>query len=107
MEAEMADALGATKSERTEGSNGYRSGYYGRSLITRRQAGIAPTNKTLWGESVLWGFGASGYGAAPQASLIVHNRGDLYGTTTVFGGTTSGANCSPYGCGTVFELTLP
>src|SRR3984885_6158077 len=31
----MTDALGAAKSERTEGRNGYRSGYYGRSLITR------------------------------------------------------------------------
>ena len=35
LEAEMTDALGAAKSERTEGRNGYRSGYYGRSLITR------------------------------------------------------------------------
>jgi len=31
----MTDALGAAKSERTTGRNGYRSGYYGRSLITR------------------------------------------------------------------------
>jgi putative transposase len=35
LEAEMTDALGAAKSERTEGRHGYRSGYYGRSLITR------------------------------------------------------------------------
>src|ERR1700731_3831920 len=35
LEAEMTDALGAAKSERTMGRNGYRSGYYGRSLITR------------------------------------------------------------------------
>src|SRR6202142_1516843 len=35
LEAEMTDALGAAKSERTTGRNGYRSGYYGRSLITR------------------------------------------------------------------------
>ena len=35
LEAEMTDALGAAKSERTAGRNGYRSGYYGRSLITR------------------------------------------------------------------------
>jgi putative transposase len=33
--AEMTDALGAAKRERTVGRNGYRSGYYGRSLITR------------------------------------------------------------------------
>jgi putative transposase len=31
----MTDALGAAKSERTEGRHGYRSGYYRRSLITR------------------------------------------------------------------------
>jgi transposase-like protein len=36
LEAEMTDALAAAKSERTNvGRNGYRSGYYGRSLITR------------------------------------------------------------------------
>ena len=35
LEAEMTDALGAEKGERTAGRNGYRSGYYGRSLITR------------------------------------------------------------------------
>src|SRR5450755_4340821 len=35
LEAEMTDALGAAKSERTVARNGYRSGYYGRSLITR------------------------------------------------------------------------
>lgn len=35
LEAEMEDALQAAKSERTEGRLGYRSGYYGRSLITR------------------------------------------------------------------------
>ena len=31
----MTEALGAAKSARTTGRNGYRSGYYGRSLITR------------------------------------------------------------------------
>src|ERR1700693_3256775 len=34
LEAEMTEALGAEKGERTEGRLGYRSGYYGRSLIT-------------------------------------------------------------------------
>jgi transposase-like protein len=32
LEAEMDEALGAGKSERTEGRLGYRSGYYGRTL---------------------------------------------------------------------------
>ena len=35
LEAEMTEALAAAKNERTVGRNGYRSGYYGRSLITR------------------------------------------------------------------------
>jgi len=35
LEAEMTEALGAERSERTAGRQGYRSGYYGRTLITR------------------------------------------------------------------------
>lgn len=35
LEAEMEETLGATKSQRTEGRQGYRSGYYTRSLVTR------------------------------------------------------------------------
>ena len=35
LEAEMDETLGAGKSERTEGRLGYRSGYYGRTLVTR------------------------------------------------------------------------
>ena len=35
LEAEMTEALGAEKSERIAGRQGYRSGYYGRTLITR------------------------------------------------------------------------
>lgn len=35
LEAEMEAALGAAKGERTESLLGYRSGYYGRTLITR------------------------------------------------------------------------
>jgi putative transposase len=35
LEAEMDDALGASRSERTAGRLGYRSGHYGRTLMTR------------------------------------------------------------------------
>lgn len=35
LEAEMSEALGAAKGERTAGRRGYRSGYYERSLTTR------------------------------------------------------------------------
>src|SRR5499425_758093 len=34
-EVEMTEVLGAEKGERTAGRLGYRSGYYGRTLITR------------------------------------------------------------------------
>ena len=35
LEAEMEEALGAEKGERTPNRLGYRSGYYGRTLVTR------------------------------------------------------------------------
>src|SRR5918999_3573107 len=35
LEAEMSEALGAAKGERTEARLGYRSGYYPRTLVTR------------------------------------------------------------------------
>jgi putative transposase len=35
LEAEMSEALAAEKGERTAGRLGYRSGYYGRTLVTR------------------------------------------------------------------------
>jgi transposase-like protein len=35
LEGEMTDFLGAAPSERTEGRQGYRAGYYGRNLVTR------------------------------------------------------------------------
>ena len=35
LEAEMTDALGAAKGERSEGRRGYRSGHYPRTLVTR------------------------------------------------------------------------
>jgi transposase-like protein len=35
LEAEMEEVVGAGKSERTAKRQGYRSGYYGRTLVTR------------------------------------------------------------------------
>jgi transposase-like protein len=35
LEAEMDETLGAEKSERTPNRQGYRAGYYGRTLVTR------------------------------------------------------------------------
>src|ERR1039457_5412221 len=39
-------------------------------------------------------------GASPEAAPVQATNGSLYGTTP--GG---GANCAPYGCGTVFKIT--
>jgi uncharacterized repeat protein (TIGR03803 family) len=56
-----------------------------------------------WTETVLYEFtGANGDGAWPTG-VVLGGDGTLYGTTE-FGG---GANCAPYGCGTVFRLTPP
>jgi hypothetical protein len=57
LEAEMDKAIGATKGERTDGRLGYRSGYYGRTLITRvgkpgrkvsRPTGLPSWPSSLW-----------------------------------------------------------
>jgi uncharacterized repeat protein (TIGR03803 family) len=39
-------------------------------------------------------------GSEPSAGLVQATNGDLYGTTNY-----GGANCAPYGCGTVFKIT--
>jgi uncharacterized repeat protein (TIGR03803 family) len=39
-------------------------------------------------------------GADPSAGLVQATDGNFYGTTEL-----GGANCSPYGCGTVFKIT--
>ena len=51
-----------------------------------------------WTESTLWSFGSGSDGSSPEASLIMDESGDLYGTT--YGGGVNGG-------GTVFELFPP
>lgn len=54
-------------------------------------------------ETILYSFtGTNGDGKYPQGGLVRDTSGNLYGTT--YGGGTSGAACSGYGCGTVFML---
>src|SRR5579863_22632 len=55
-----------------------------------------------WQESVLYTFPQVNTGPEPYGSLLVDSSGNLYGVT-VEGGST---NCSPSGCGMVYELSL-
>ncbi len=52
-------------------------------------------------ETVLYRFNGGSDGAAPYASMIADANGNLFGTTTLGGGS---ANCAS-GCGTVFEVS--
>jgi hypothetical protein len=45
-------------------------------------------------------------GGYPEAGLIFDPNGNLYSTTSL-GGNIAGTNCSPSGCGVVFELSPP
>jgi uncharacterized repeat protein (TIGR03803 family) len=65
--------------------------------------GQMPATGVGWTEQVLHNFGGSADGVYPYAGLVFDAAGNLYGTTWQ-GGDLSG-NCSPSGCGTVFELT--
>jgi uncharacterized repeat protein (TIGR03803 family) len=62
---------------------------------------LTPNANGSWTESVLYSFTGGGDGAEPLAGLTFDTAGNLYGTTTMGGGST---NCTG-GCGTVFELT--
>ena len=54
-------------------------------------------------EKVLYRFQGGSDGATPLASMISDSAGNLYGTTSLGGGS---AGC-PSGCGTVFQLSPP
>lgn len=56
-----------------------------------------------WTETVLYQFQGGTDGSYPEGGLAIDEAGNLYGTTTQ-GGQTS---CTPYDCGTVFELSPP
>src|SRR5262245_60641213 len=51
LEAEMTEALGASKGERAEGRLGYRSGHYSRSLVTRMARSSSEYRRTVRGGS--------------------------------------------------------
>jgi uncharacterized repeat protein (TIGR03803 family) len=54
-------------------------------------------------ETVLYAFQGGSDGWYPAGALTADAHGNLYGAT-LLGGNYNGANCSEYGCGTVFEL---
>jgi hypothetical protein len=78
LEAEMTEALGAEKGERASGRQGYRSGYYGRTLITRvgklELRGPAGSNRTVLDRAVR-AVSALGAGAGGGAGGDVRARG--------------------------------
>jgi hypothetical protein len=60
-----------------------------------------------WTKTTLHNFNYnSNDGAVPLGTMIFDKAGNLYGTTE-FGGNGCYFNTTPYGCGTVFELTPP
>jgi hypothetical protein len=48
LEAEMEEAPGAGRSERTSGRRGYRIGYYSRNLVTRLRNGLQARHRARW-----------------------------------------------------------
>jgi uncharacterized repeat protein (TIGR03803 family) len=65
---------------------------------------LSPIAGGAWTENVLYSFEGGGDGSYPEAGLIFDKNGNLYGTTSVGGG----SGCASYGgsgCGTAFELS--
>lgn len=62
---------------------------------------LTPQQDGSWSETVIHNFGNVGDGANPSAGMVADAAGNLYGTTTAGGATSTG------GCGTVFELLKP
>ena len=53
-------------------------------------------------QTILHSFAEGSDGAEPQGGLVMDSKGNLYGTTTYFGGT--GCLGGGFGCGTVFKV---
>lgn len=62
---------------------------------------LTPTAQGQWKQSILYSFAGGSDGLVPWAGVIFDSQGNLYGTTSLGGGS---ANCTS-GCGIVFQLT--
>jgi uncharacterized repeat protein (TIGR03803 family) len=62
---------------------------------------LSPNGNGGWSESVLYSFVAGKDGAGPLGGLVLDTAGNLYGTTSLGGGS---INCTG-GCGTAFEVS--
>jgi uncharacterized repeat protein (TIGR03803 family) len=63
---------------------------------------LSPDGSGGWTQTVLHTFTGGTDGHFPASTLLIDDAGNLYGTT-VEGGDVN--DCSPYGCGVVFELS--
>jgi uncharacterized repeat protein (TIGR03803 family) len=65
---------------------------------------LSPNGTGGWTETVLYTFTGGADGAFPAATLLLDTAGNLYGAAAS-GGNVTNKDCSPYGCGVVFELS--
>jgi len=63
---------------------------------------LTPSAGAKWKETIAHSFTGGNDGQVPAAGVILDATGNMYGTTLNGGGS---MNCTPNGCGTVFELT--
>ncbi|MGA8763788.1 MAG: choice-of-anchor tandem repeat GloVer-containing protein [Candidatus Sulfotelmatobacter sp.] len=63
---------------------------------------LTPSGST-WTEHILYTFQDGADGAEPGSAVVFDTAGNLYGTAAI-GGNTTTCN-SPYGCGTIYELS--
>jgi uncharacterized repeat protein (TIGR03803 family) len=72
-----------------------------------------PASGTTWTENVLYSFTGGADGAQPGAGVIFDTKGNLYGTTSWGGPSSSLTACpspaigAPAGCGVIFKLIPP